>query len=252
MSVNTHSFNVELASKIGLNDSLILQHLYFWYEKNRLNDRNVIDGKIWTYNSIKAFCGIFPYLTKNQIIGALKRLLEKGIIEEGNFNKISFDKTKWYSITKIGLIDFLKVEMELPKSRNQNSENQKPIPDSNTDSNTDSILTWRTDFETYKKQLTEEYTKLINDHEFIKQQEEFHPNIDIKLSIKKACVNFWATDVGWKFKIKKKSIKIDWVSTLTNAIDKNKVYKGPPNQQNQNTFTPKYQSLENYEREGER
>lgn len=250
MSVNTHAFNVELAKRLGLNDALILQHLYFWYEKNMLNDRNIIDGKIWTYNSIKAFCGIFPYLTKNQIIGALKRLLEKGIIEEGNFNKISFDKTKWYSITEIGLIDFLKVEMELPKIRNQNSENQKPIPDSNTNSNTDSnILSWKKDFNIYKKQLHEEYTKLLNDIEFIKQQEEFHPNVDIKLSLKKACVNFWATEAGWKFKKKKRVNEIDWKSTLTNAIEKNRVWKGPPNQQNQQTTSPKYESLENYERE---
>ena len=51
-------------------------------------------------------------------------------------------------------------------------------------------LTWRNDFEIYKSELREEYLKLINDDEFLETQKRFHPGVDIKLSIEKACVNF--------------------------------------------------------------
>lgn len=109
------------------------------------------------------------------------------------------------------------------------------------------VLTWRNDFKIYKKQLHEEYTILINDLDFIKQQEKFYYNVDIKLSLKKACVNFWATEAGWEFKKRKRIKDINWKATLTNSIDKNKVYSGP---QNQNNYTPskKPRDLENYGR----
>ena len=34
------------------------------------------DGLAWTYNSIKALCELFPYLTEKKIINTLKHLEE--------------------------------------------------------------------------------------------------------------------------------------------------------------------------------
>lgn len=86
-------------------------------------------------------------------------------------------------------------------------------------------LTWRDNFETYLSELNEVYDRLICDPKYISEQEEFHPGVDIVLSLKKAYTNFWGKEAGWKYKKKQKSKNIDWVSTLTNAIDLNKVYK---------------------------
>lgn len=87
-------------------------------------------------------------------------------------------------------------------------------------------ISWRNSFEIYLEELRSEYKELINDPEFILNQEKFHPNIDIKLSLEKACVNYWATEAGWKKKKSERKTKnINWKSTLTNAIDLNKVYK---------------------------
>ncbi|MFW6275309.1 MAG: DUF6291 domain-containing protein [bacterium] len=85
--------------------------------------------------------------------------------------------------------------------------------------------TWRNDFEIYKSELREVYKELLNDSKFISEQEKFHPGVDIKLSLEKACTNFWATEAGWKHKKKQRSKEINWKTTLTNAIDLNKVYK---------------------------
>lgn len=94
----------------------------------------------------------------------------------------------------------------------------------------DNISNWKNDFEFYKSELRKVYKELIADVNFILEQEKFNPNIDIKLSIEKACTNFWATEAGWKHKKKSRSKEIDWKSTLTNAISMNKVYKNTSDQ----------------------
>jgi len=86
-------------------------------------------------------------------------------------------------------------------------------------------LNWRNDFEIYLSGLNETYNKLLVDQDYLKIQERLNPSIDIKLSIEKAYVNFWSTPAGWKHKKKSKSNELDWKSTLTKAIDMNKVYK---------------------------
>lgn len=103
----------------------------------------------------------------------------------------------------------------------------------------DKPKTWRNDFDIYKSEMKETYNTLIYDSDFIKQQEKFHPNVDIKLSLEKAITNFWGTEAGWKYKKKQKTQIIDWRATLINAIDKHKVYKPKYEQPQQTTWTPK-------------
>lgn len=83
---------------------------------------------------------------------------------------------------------------------------------------------WRTSFDVYLQQLRVDYRKIINDDEFIRQQQKFYPNVDIRLSLEKACLNFWATKEGWNHKKKTRTNNIDWKVTLTNAIGINRVY----------------------------
>ena len=49
-----HSFDIEIAEKYGVSEAILLQHLWFWIEKNKANEVNFYDGTYWTYNSIKA------------------------------------------------------------------------------------------------------------------------------------------------------------------------------------------------------
>jgi hypothetical protein len=90
--------------------------------------------------------------------------------------------------------------------------------------------TWKNDFETYLKITTEAYHKLIADEDFIKQQEKYYPNVDIYLSIQKAVNNFWGKEAGWAYKKRQRIKDIDMASTLTNAIEKNRVWKNAPTQ----------------------
>ena len=113
----TMSFDVQLATEIGLNEAIILQSIGYWVLRNRANEKNIYDGKAWSYNSMKAFGEQFPFLTKRQIEYTLTKLQKDGLIETGNYNRMAFDRTKWYTLTEKG-------EMLLTKSTHCISQNE--------------------------------------------------------------------------------------------------------------------------------
>lgn len=121
-----HFFSVRAAKEVGVNAAIILQNLYFWVAKNEANDTNFHDGRYWTYNSVAAFAKLFPYLSRGQINGAIKKLEEQGYIVSGNYNENKYVRTKWYALTSAG---FELVENEKCISKNRamdscNSENE--------------------------------------------------------------------------------------------------------------------------------
>lgn len=131
--MSRHSFDPDVAAKVGLNAAVIYQNILWWAEKNAANGKHHHDGLWWTYNSISAFSDLFPYLTAKQIRTALDKLEQEGLIASGCFNKSSYDRTKWYAPTcPIGNSD-------LPKKANEVAQNGKPIPDSKPDAKPDDI-----------------------------------------------------------------------------------------------------------------
>lgn len=97
-----HHFNVEIATRYGVTEAILLNRLWFWIEKNRTEERNYHDGKYWTYNSRKAIAELFPYLTEKKVRSALNHLVKEGILAIGQYNKLPFDKTMWYAFTDAG------------------------------------------------------------------------------------------------------------------------------------------------------
>lgn len=93
-----YGFNVEIAQKLGVNEAIIIRNFQYWLGKNKANNANFYEGRFWTYNSIAAFCKIFPFWTERQIRNILKNLTDNSILIKGNFNKNPYDKTIWYSI----------------------------------------------------------------------------------------------------------------------------------------------------------
>ena len=142
MTAKSHSFNTDLAKLVGLKEAILLSHLYFWYEKNKANRRNFHDGTYWTYNSINAFHEQFDYLSVKEIRGALQRLKEQGYIIEGNYNTLKIDQTKWYSVTEKTLQLFdpnwsAQKGKRFAERANDICQKGEPLPDINTDINTD-------------------------------------------------------------------------------------------------------------------
>lgn len=132
-----HSFDVNIAKRYGIQEAVLFNHLYFWIEKNKANNKHYYDGYYWTYSSKKAFTELFPYLTERQVDYALKKLLDNGLVVRGNYNKSGYDRTLWYAITKKGYSILQNCQMEGTNLSNPINNNVGPIPDSNTDIKTD-------------------------------------------------------------------------------------------------------------------
>jgi hypothetical protein len=97
--VQSHIMSVPLAVKYGSRESLFLSNICWWIEKNRANSRHLHEGRYWTYNTVAGFTELFPYFTANQIQHLVGKLREKNILLVGNFNKIGYDRTNWYSVS---------------------------------------------------------------------------------------------------------------------------------------------------------
>jgi len=103
MESTLHYFDKELATKYGVVEAIILNNFRYWIQKNTEENKNYHDGKYWTFNSVQSFCKLFPYLTAKKIRNAIKRLEDAKILLKGNFNKMKYDRTTWYTFTELGL-----------------------------------------------------------------------------------------------------------------------------------------------------
>lgn len=129
-----HNFNIFLAQMYSVEEAIFLQHIYHWYLYNKTNNKNYFDNRYWTYNSVNAFAEQFVYLSEKQIRNILLKLETKGLIITGNYNKISYDRTKWYSITQNGLeiLENLGIHKEQEIKSKVNSKKEKPnLPNEN-------------------------------------------------------------------------------------------------------------------------
>ena len=173
-----HSFDIDVAVEYGINAAILLKNIYYWCEHHRANNKHFYEGFYWTFNSGKAFHDLFPYLSEKQIRSALKKLEDEGLIISGNFNKSSYDRTRWYAVTQKGTSILQKGKMEEHEVSNGSHEKVEPIPDIITDINKQNINTDVNDIVTTSKTkeskskygeyhhvlLTDtEYERLIND-----------------------------------------------------------------------------------------
>ena len=112
-----YSFNSEIAIKYGVDGAIMIENLHFWISKNKANEKHFYDGRYWTYNSLKAFEKLFPFWSSRQIERILRNLINQGAIVTGNYNKIPYDRTKWYALTESVIYIYANGEIEERKSR---------------------------------------------------------------------------------------------------------------------------------------
>lgn len=151
-----HYFDIDLAVEYGIAEAVILNNFQYWIEKNKANNVNLFDGYYWTFNSTKALNTLFPYLSQRQIQNALKHLRDEGILQTGNYNNSTYDRTLWYAFTKKGECIMQKCKMDYVKMLNGLCENVTPIPNNNTDNNTNNKDN------TYVKDGHFDYQKIID------------------------------------------------------------------------------------------
>ena len=148
-----HLFDVDIAVRYGVNAAVLLQNLAYWIKQNEANDTNFFDGHYWTYNSRRAYRELFPYMSERQLETAFRKLIDDGLVITGNYNKVAYDRTLWYAITKKGKSILHFDGMETDKTSNGNSENVPPIPNINTDINTDISAEFETLWKMYPRKV---------------------------------------------------------------------------------------------------
>lgn len=134
-----HYFNTEIAKEVGVNAAVILENIAHWVLRNKANDKNFYDGHYWTYNSNAAMAELFPYMNARQVRTALDSLRKNGMVLTGNYNKSSYDRTLWYTVSDDCAERFFPDIIHLTKKSNGNDGKVQPIPDINTDNKPDNI-----------------------------------------------------------------------------------------------------------------
>ena len=136
-------FDVEIAQEVGIMAAVLFQNIAFWCMHSRANGNNFHDGRYWTYNTNRAFCELFPYMTSKIIRTSLQKLIDADMIVTGNYNERPYDRTIWYALSEKGKCIFLRGQKDLPYRANGIAPEGEPIPDINTDIradiNTDNI-----------------------------------------------------------------------------------------------------------------
>lgn len=99
-----HSFCVEIAELLSIDEAILLSHIAHWVYKNQCNNTNFKNGKYWTYNSSSGFQEIFPYYTSTKIARIMRKLESEGYIESACLDINKYNRTKWYTLTEKGRI----------------------------------------------------------------------------------------------------------------------------------------------------
>lgn len=135
-----HYFDIDIATKLGVNCAVILQNLAHWIKQNEANKTNFFDGDYWTFNSRRAYKELFPYMSERQINTAFEKLIENGLIKTGNYNKVAYDRTLWYALTKKGKSILHFDIMDNDNLSNRLCQNVKPIPNNKQPYNIKEII----------------------------------------------------------------------------------------------------------------
>ena len=129
----SHSFNVNAATKVGVEKAILLKDFHGWCKINQANNRNIHDGKAWTFNSAKALQELYPYMKRRSINRWLNELVQDGFLFEGEYNKSKYDRTKWYSVNEEKYLELCGISSGqngqwAGQSGQSNSQDGQPIP----------------------------------------------------------------------------------------------------------------------------
>jgi hypothetical protein len=198
----SHSFNVSIAMKHGIECATVLNHIAYWIAHNKRMNQNLHDNRYWTYQTRKQLAAAMPYFTEDQIRRYTDTLCNEGILVKGNYNKFAMDKTIWYAfadecIKENNIKDKEEIKNSLTKGESANSTDQfansrsgkfasrngqsaKAIPESKTQSLTKNLknIVGTMPYDTEKKEKVykssdpDKYTKLLTP-----KQKELHDEI---------------------------------------------------------------------------
>lgn len=135
-----HHFDVEDAIKYGVEKAIVLSNIRFWLNNNKNKDLSAVkhNGYYWMYNTAKDMSNVLPYFTQSKVQRLLKQLEDDGILIVGNYNKVKYDRTKWYTLSEFTYDD--NCTTQTPELDNGNEHIERPIQDSKTNTKTNNKI----------------------------------------------------------------------------------------------------------------
>lgn len=183
-----HSFDVDIATRYGLQEAVFIENIRFWVLKNKANKKHFHKGKYWTYNSAKAYAELFPYWSRQQVERIISKLKDAGVLEVDHFSQNTYDRTNWYTLNE---------EMLSSNSRNGDIEiDESSNTYINADVNSKAVIDAEDDllFEMFWKDYPRRTAKPAAKKAFKKLK----PTMQLLAKIKQAIANQKAT--VWKDK----------------------------------------------------
>lgn len=115
-----HQFNIDTATKYGIEVAIFLENIAFWTQRNIANKKNFKENRYWVYNSLESWTILFPYWSLQNIRTVIDKCIKNDLLLKNNsFNKRKGDRTSWFSMTDkaIELYPAIKslIEKECPK-----------------------------------------------------------------------------------------------------------------------------------------
>lgn len=120
----------DLAILIGVDQTMMLCQIDFWVQ-NHHDDEHCKDGRYWIYETYDDWVEQFPYWGKTKIRDILRKLKEKNLIITGNYNKMSGDNTKWYTVN-YDLLDKIMSEKKRLDDTHLSESDTCPLSESDT------------------------------------------------------------------------------------------------------------------------
>lgn len=123
-----HQFNIEIASKYGMDVAVFLENIAFWTHKNIGNGKNYKEGRYWVFNSLESWTILFPYLSIQNIRTIIDKCLKNNLLIKNNsFNKRRSDVTFWYSLSEKGIDLFPFIKSLLEKTKNPDKKEEEKV-----------------------------------------------------------------------------------------------------------------------------
>ena len=114
------AYNRDLAVEVGDRAATVLQQVYYWTNINKEKGDNYRDGYYWVYSTINDWHERdFYYWSKTTVARIFDKLEKENLLISANFNKLGFDKTKWYRINEEKIRE---IEKKIEKKKNNQAE----------------------------------------------------------------------------------------------------------------------------------
>lgn len=121
-----HNFNITLAKRYGVEEAILIEHIYWWIHKNECEEVEdmVHDGAVWCRSTAKGFAKYIPYMKPDKIWRILKKL-EGHVLRVGNFNRQALNQTLWYTFTDDFVKELKGLDYDFEKIKNAILKNEK-------------------------------------------------------------------------------------------------------------------------------